>query len=86
MYGWINECIEHFFLHLYGIEVWENVKSEAGMVLADGCWKAKMHYPDGSTYAIIEAGARVTNMSEDEVSLCWFLFSHPLSSVFISYH
>ena len=69
MYGWINDCIEKFFISGFGIEIWEKIKNAAGITHPDGYWKAKMYYPDGSTYIIIEAGARVTNNDISEVCL-----------------
>lgn len=66
MYGWVNDCVEKFIVFRYGSEFWFLVKGQCGFDHA-GQWSHKCSYADESTYALIEAAAKLAQVAVPEV-------------------
>jgi hypothetical protein len=57
MHGMVNRALQGFLMATYGDEVWEEVRSQAGLPFAD--FEAMLEYPQQMTLACFQAACQV---------------------------
>ena len=67
MLGFINDCVEKYVIHAYGVEKWHLVKEEAECGVKDDSFLKMENYHDDSTVVLVEAISILTGLSMDDV-------------------
>lgn len=77
MYGLVNQAIEDLVNEVAGLEMWERIKSDAG--ITEPSFLAFESYPDKVTYNLVSSASKHLNMEPFEVLRAfgrhWLLFT-----------
>lgn len=67
MYGWINGCLEDLIIESYGIEIWNSIKSKAGITQANGDFFRSVNFDDETTYQLVNAASQLLSVPKDDL-------------------